>query len=299
MFHKLVLTKCKALFFLFVLFFSPFSVEAVVKPTNDFYVNDYAQILTSQTKEYLMKKSITLQEKSGIQIVVTTVKNLEGKSIEDYSLEFARTSGIGNKDENNGILILIAYQERELRIEVGYGLEGIITDGKAGRIRDNYIIPYLEKNDWDSGIKNGYDAIYQEIVKAKNLNLEESDSTTNDNFLRETKIYSYLGIGIGLVLGIIFRIYFQSKENKSKIKFAIFYFLFCFILFQIFSQLSFVALAGLFFPCHPFAFLFAFFVDISYIDSYYGGSGRSRSSSRGGFSGGGGSFGGGGASGKF
>ena len=294
MFHKLVLTKCKALFFLFILFFSPFSVEAVVKPTNDFYVNDYAQILTSQTKEYLMKKSITLQEKSGIQIVVTTVKNLEGKSIEDYSLEFARTTGIGNKEENNGILILIAYQERELRIEVGYGLEGIITDGKAGRIRDNDMIPSLKKNDWDSGIKNGYDAIYQEIVKAKNPNLEESNSTTNNNLLQEANKYSYLGIGIGLVLGMILRVYYQFKKNKSKIKFAIFYFLFCFILFQILSRLSFATLAGLFFPYHPFAFLFAFFVNMSYSTG-----GRSRSSSRGGFSGGGGSFGGGGASGKF
>ncbi len=294
MFHKLVLTKCKALFFLFILFFFPFSVEAVVKPTNDFYVNDYAQILTSQTKEYLMKKSITLQKKSGIQIVVTTVKNLEGKSIEDYSLEFARTAGIGNKEENNGILILIAYQERELRIEVGYGLEGIITDGKAGRIRDNDMIPSLKKNDWDSGIKNGYDAIYQEIVKAKNLNLEESDSTVNDNLLQEANKYAYLGIGIGLVLGMILRVYYQFKKNKSKIKFAIFYFLFCFILFQILSRLSFATLASLFFPYQPLAFLLAFFVNISYSSG-----GRFRSSSRGGFSGGGGSFGGGGASGKF
>ena len=175
MFHRLVLTKCKALFFLFILFIFPFSVNAIVKPTNDFYVNDYAKILTEQTKEYLMKKSITLQENSGIQIVVTTVKNLEGKSIEDYSLEFARSAGIGNKNENNGILILIAYQERNLRIEVGYGLEGIITDGKAGRIRDNYMVPYLKKNDWNNGVKNGYDAIYQEIVKDLFVNSTLSD----------------------------------------------------------------------------------------------------------------------------
>ena len=296
MFHRLVLTKCKALFFLFILFIFPFSVNAIVKPTNDFYVNDYAKILTEQTKEYLMKKSITLQENSGIQIVVTTVKNLEGKSIEDYSLEFARSAGIGNKNENNGILILIAYQERNLRIEVGYGLEGIITDGKAGRIRDNYMVPYLKKNDWNNGVKNGYDAIYQEIVKEKNLNLETNNPTIDDN---NSHRLNFFGIESGLILGLIFRIYYQSKKKKSKIKFAIYYFLFCFIFYQIFSQIGFKNLAIIIFLSHYLTFLFAFFINIKYISDHYSGGNNSSSSTYGGFSGGGGSFGGGGASGKF
>ena len=65
----------------------------------------------------------------------------------------------------------MALEERQFRVEVGYGLEGILPDGKTGRFQDEYIIPYLKNNNWDEGIKNGYDAFYKEIVTLNNLNV--------------------------------------------------------------------------------------------------------------------------------
>jgi len=144
------------------------NVNALVLPTSEFYVNDYANVLSPETEKYIIDKSKELYKVDGTQIVVVTVRNLENSSIEDYSLNLAREFGIGSKEKNNGLLILLALDERESRIEVGTGLEGILPDGKTGRFQDQYMIPYFKTNDFDTGIKNGYDAFFNEIVKLNN-----------------------------------------------------------------------------------------------------------------------------------
>ena len=95
---------------------------AIVQPTSYFYVNDYANLLTEDTKNYIINTNVNLQKQTGAQIVVVTVENLEGNSLEDYATELFRNFGIGDKTKNNGILMLLALEEREFRIEVGYGL---------------------------------------------------------------------------------------------------------------------------------------------------------------------------------
>lgn len=117
----------------------------LVTPTSKFYVNDYANLLTEDTKQYIIQTNQKLEEKTGAQIVVVTVQNLEGMTIEQYANELFRKFGIGDKDKNNGLLLLCSYQDRKFRVEVGYGLEGILNDGKTGRMQDEYIIPYLRK----------------------------------------------------------------------------------------------------------------------------------------------------------
>ncbi len=151
----------------------------IVKPTSDFYVNDYANILSSDTKKYIMDNSINLNNKTGAQIVVVTVNNLDGASIEDYSLEVARKFEIGDKEKNNGILLIVSKEDREIRIEVGYGLEGLINDAKAGRLLDDYAIPYLRDNNWDTGILNEYKAIYKELNNYYELG-EELDAPVKE-----------------------------------------------------------------------------------------------------------------------
>ena len=146
------------------------NVKAIVKPTSNFYINDYATILSYETEEYILKRSAALNNVDGTQIVVVTVPNLEGMTLESYATKLFRQFGIGDKYKNNGLLLLLALEEREFRVEVGYGLEGILPDGKTGRFQDQYIIPYLKDNNWDEGVKNGYDDFYSEIVKLNNLN---------------------------------------------------------------------------------------------------------------------------------
>lgn len=307
MFQKLILNRIK--FLILILLFLTFTtkVKAIVEPTSDFYVNDYANILSEETEKYIMDKSVALHSIDGTQIVVTTVNNLEGMSIEDYSLRYARAAGIGDKEKNNGILILISYEDRELRIEVGYGLEGIINDGKAGRIRDTYMIPYLKNNNWDEGIKNGYDAIYGEIVEANNLSLDYDKPIGNENTVETDAFFaiSFLGVIIGIILGIICRIII-GKKKLLKVLISILYFIICFTLFGILSQYNLANLACLF-MFNPFAFIVVMATNLDGSGSGYSGhshggySGHSSGGgfSSGGFSGGGGSFGGGGASGKF
>ena len=149
--HLIRIKKYLILLLLFILFFT-FNVSAMVKPTSEFYVNDYANILSSETEEYIVSKSSKLASVDGTQIVVVTVKNLEGDSLENYATKLFREFGIGDKDKNNGLLLLLALEERQFRVEVGYGLEGILPDGKTGRFQDQYIIPYLKNDKWDEGI---------------------------------------------------------------------------------------------------------------------------------------------------
>ncbi len=145
---------------------------AVVRPTQSFYVNDYANLLDQDTEDYIINTNIELYEKTGAQIVIVTVQNLEENSLEEYATELFRSFGIGDKDKNNGVLLLLALEERQFRIEVGYGLEGALTDAKTGRIQDNYIIPYLKEERWNDGIRNGFNAILEEVTKEYGVNIE-------------------------------------------------------------------------------------------------------------------------------
>ena len=153
--NKKALKKIVILLICFTIFFAS-NAKAVVKPTSNFYVNDYAGLLNEETKNYIMNANISLNSKTGAQIVVVTVTSLEGQSLEEYATEVFREFGIGDKDKNNGLLLLLALEEREFRVEVGYGLEGILPDAKTGRIQDEYIIPYLKNDNWNDGIKNGF-----------------------------------------------------------------------------------------------------------------------------------------------
>ena len=125
------------LFFILCLFPSSVFAFTVVEPTNNFYINDYANILSSETEKYILEKSSTLANKTNAQIVVVTIPSLNGASLEEYATTLFRKFGIGDKKENNGLLLLLALEERQMRIEVGYGLEGILPDGKTGRFQDS------------------------------------------------------------------------------------------------------------------------------------------------------------------
>ena len=101
---------------------------AVVNPTEDFYVDDYAKLLDNDTKEYIIKINKELYSKTGAQIVVVTVPTIGNNSIEEYANTLFNNWGIGSKQKNNGVLMLLSLQERKFRIEVGYGLEGALPD---------------------------------------------------------------------------------------------------------------------------------------------------------------------------
>lgn len=141
-------------------------------PASSLYVQDYAGVLTNESKNRINSLGSQIAAKTKAQVVVVTVKGLEGAALEDYSLAILREWGIGDKTLNNGVLMLIAVSDRESRIEVGYGLEGALPDAKTGRIQDEYMIPWFQQGDYDKGIVNGYMALAGEVAKEYKLELK-------------------------------------------------------------------------------------------------------------------------------
>jgi uncharacterized protein len=120
---------------------------------------DQANIIPQQTREALEPKLTELEQKSGIQLVVATVNSLEGQEIEPYANELFRFWKLGEKTKNNGVLLLVAPKERRVRIEVGYGLEGTLTDALSAVIIANAITPRFKTGDYGGGITRGVDDI--------------------------------------------------------------------------------------------------------------------------------------------
>lgn len=160
---------------LFTFAFMP-KVQAFPSPSSsEQYVNDQAGVLKQETKQYMIQMAKKLQEKTQAQIAVVTVKSLEGKTVEEYANEVFRAYGIGQEGKNNGVLILCSTGERKLRIEVGYGLEGKLTDAKTGRIQDEYMVPDLKNDNYNDGLKKGFNAILQEIAEEYQVTIEGAE----------------------------------------------------------------------------------------------------------------------------
>jgi uncharacterized protein len=127
-------------------------------------VVDEAGILDPAAKEVLERKLADFEAKTTDQFVVVTLKSLQGTSIEDYGYQLGRHWGIGQKDKSNGVLLIVAPNERKVRIEVGYGLEGDLTDAVSKLIIENAILPRFKANDYAGGIARGVDDIIQVLT---------------------------------------------------------------------------------------------------------------------------------------
>lgn len=174
------------------------------------YVQDYAQVLSAEDKSRLLSIGQELDNKTTVQLAVVTVKTLDGQPIEDYALSILREWGIGSKEKNNGALIVVAVQDRRSRIEVGYGLEGLLTDGLTGRIQDQAMIPYFRKGNYAAGIVNGYAVTASLIAKDAGVQLTSINSEqiavpakTTNNTDQEYPFWLKLLIGAGIVLLLI------------------------------------------------------------------------------------------------
>lgn len=145
---------------------------------------DQAHIISPDARSKLEPKLADLENKSGIQLVVATVPSLEGQEIEPYANELFRTWKLGEKTKNNGVLLLVAPNERRVRIEVGYGLEGTLTDALSKIIIANAITPRFKAGDFGDGINRGVDDIItvlttdaSEWQKRPSLRLDKEETT--------------------------------------------------------------------------------------------------------------------------
>ena len=142
-----------------VILFAANIVFAIDVPYLTGRVTDNAEILSASMKETLSERLKAHEEKTTNQIAVLTIPSLDGESIEGYAEAVFKAWKLGQKDKDNGILLLVAPEDRRMRIEVGYGLESTLTDATAGSIIRNVITPLFKSGDYNSGVAAGINAI--------------------------------------------------------------------------------------------------------------------------------------------
>lgn len=262
------------------------------------YVNDYADMISASTENELETKLKAFEESDSTQIVILTIPSLEDESLEEYSIKVAETWKIGQKNKDNGVIFLVAKNDRKMRIEVGYGLEGVITDLLAGRIIDNIAAPYFRNGEMDKGFVEVTDAL---IGSAKG-------EFTADKLPKGKKTK---GGTFPVILIFIIAIFWFNLSRIFPIRIRgilggifgiVMFIIFGLIGGLIFSILGIIILSIV-------GFVLGLIFTLIFSSSRLGGGSTGRyysggssggffgSSSGGGFSGGGGSFGGGGASG--
>ena len=241
---------------------APALADTLPVPALSGRVVDQAGILNSAEEGRLTTKLKNLEDNTSIQLVVVTLPSLRGTPIEDWGLTLGRTWGIGQKGKDNGMLLIVAPNDRELRIEVGYGLEGTLPDATANAIIRNVIVPRFKAGDMADGISDGVDA----IVAVLSGSGEEFTPSRREAVAQVLpRLVPMLFIGFFVLMMIVNFIRQTVRPRGSR--------------YYRNSSGGWV------------------YVDDD--DRYSGSSSGGFSSGGGGFSGGGGSFGGGGASGKW
>ncbi len=266
-------------------------VAALEVPALAGRINDHAGMLSSATVAQLDGLLADLEAKESTQIVVLTVPSLEQDSLEDFSLRVVEAWKIGQQDIDNGALLLVARDDRKIRIEVGYGMEGELTDAVSGQIIRNYITPRFRQGDFNQGVIDGVGAM---VAVAKG---QFTPATKKKGRKRRGDLGSLL------IAAFFFMSFFGSMFRKHKVKAGIAGGLAAPVLGYLFMGLTGLTLLALL----PVGFIGGLLASISAASSgsgrrsghggFYMGSGGGFGGSSGGFSGGGGSFGGGGASG--
>ena len=228
-------------------------------------VVDDAGILDPSTQAVLEQKLSAFETKTSGQIVVVTLKSLQGTSIEDYGYQLGRHWKIGQKDTNTGALLIVAPNERKVRIEVGYGFEGKLTDAVSKLIIENSVIPRFRANDFAGGIGRGVDDIIQAVsVDSEEWKARAKQRPDNQPDLADVLIFLFFMVVFFMIVGSVTR---RGREHANAGP---------------------GARRGSRGP-----------IIVPFPGSWGSSSDSSWSDSSGGFSGGGGSFGGGGASGSW
>ena len=262
-------------------------------------INDEARIFSQNERDELLNLVQNFEQNSTTQIAIVTLNSLENKSIEELSLEIARGYKLGQKEDSNGVLLVVAPNEKKVRIEVGYGLEGVLTDAVASEIINSVMIPEFKNGKMSEGVKDSVLA----IIKVASGEEFSSKSGLND---LPFGVFAFFAGMLSCFASVVFGKFFMRTGFST-----------CFAglvstaLEQGFGVQNYLIIFG------AFAFIFAvfFFIlkDVFKKNSQggslpmgfrrgssdsNGGGGRSNGGG-GGFSGGGGGFGGGGASGSW
>lgn len=165
-------------------------------------VVDQADLLDPAQEAALTTKLAALETQSQRQFVVATISDLEGYDDSDYGYRLGRAWGIGDKERNDGLLLLVAPNDRKVRIEVGYGLEGIVTDALSHRIIQDKILPKFKADDYPGGINAGVDSVITQLQLPPDEAAKIAATAAQNNRQQDE------GIPIGAIIFILFIIFF-------------------------------------------------------------------------------------------
>lgn len=162
-------------------------------------VNDFADVISPGHEQKLLHVTNQLLAKTAVPVVVVTMPEIGGEDYNEYANRLYEAWGIGKKGEDRGVLVFVTIKERKMRIETGYGMEGLIPDGLAGQIRDDYIVPYLKQDRFGEGILNGVLAIAGIIAKDAGVTLD-GDAPVKRPAMRRSGIPSLIFIFLFLLV---------------------------------------------------------------------------------------------------
>lgn len=166
-------------------------------------VNDYTNTLSSEEVNTLERKLVSFNDSSSIQIAVVLINSLEGYDANDYAVRLAESWGIGQKEKNNGLIILAAIQDRRVAIQTGYGMEGAVPDAIAKRIIEREIKPFFKRGDYYTGLDNATTAIIQ----------YSKGEYVNDRSGKQT-LPGGLFIFLAILAILIFKIFIARRRYK-------------------------------------------------------------------------------------
>ena len=178
-------------------------------------ITDLAGVIDPATEEALDRALDQLEQKTSSEIAVATVESLNGMSVEEYANRLFKEWGVGQAKEDNGVLVLVAPNDREMRIEVGYGLEGVLPDGLAGQVIRDDFTPRFREGDYSGGIRNGVLRLIGIVEKHQVLTPEEIAklNSANSGTLPSWGMIPFFGLFVTLGFGIARRR--PSNEDRS------------------------------------------------------------------------------------
>ena len=152
------------------------SVYEMPTPTQYFFVEDYSGVLNEKTERFIYDEAVKLYEETSAQVVVVTVPDTQDASLEGFANKLANEWGIGDREKDNGVLLLFETDpdEPHVRLEVGKGLEGILPDGKAGRILDDYAVEPKNDGAWNKAAADTFIAICKEVCSEYGLSYDKT-----------------------------------------------------------------------------------------------------------------------------
>jgi uncharacterized protein len=203
----------RSLLVLVVLLLTPFvlSAEEITLPQPQGFVSDFAGIIDQPTQRKLTDIIRELQEKTGAEIAIVTVETTQPLTTFDYALKIAETWKPGAQGKDNGVVFLVASKDRKMFITTGYGVEGMLPDGKVGAIQDQYIVPAFKQGNYSQGIFAGTQALATEIAQGYGITLTGSPSRRRSN---ETPIDPLLVFFLFLLLFFILSSFARTNRRR-------------------------------------------------------------------------------------